>query len=252
MQFAKFLADMLQRSGNTPTSREEGQKALSALAQELAKAGYPASAAQKTITETATQGSIKAGYGPNSAANIFGSVTRAINEMVGTAMQGYHAGKMPETQGPPAPVAPGRQGALPFGQQFAEAPGSLFDMLSGALSQLNPISTAEARGARGPSRDEVAAIQLARQGGSMGGQPGRSVVGDKIFTFYAPGASGAKGTEGPNVGSKGNPLFGLDDVRGGRSDVVSLAGHPSQFGPNGIYRKHYLYEPIDGQNPYSK
>ena len=121
-QFAKFLADNLSKSGKLPSNREEGQAALNALAQELAKAGYPASVAQRTILETATQGSIKAGYGPDSKYNVLGHVTRAINEMVGTAMQGYRTGKTPEAQGPPspfAPAAPGKRSAAPFGQQFA-------------------------------------------------------------------------------------------------------------------------------------
>ena len=118
-QFAKFLADNLSKSGKLPSNREEGQKALNALAQELAKAGYPASVAQRTILEIATQGSIKAGYGPDSNYNALGHVTRAINEMAGTAMQGYRTGKMPEAQGPPSPTAPGKRSEVPGGQQFA-------------------------------------------------------------------------------------------------------------------------------------
>jgi hypothetical protein len=104
MQFGKFLADNLAKTGKLPANREEGQAALNALAHELARAGYPASVAQRTILETATQGSIKAGYGPNSNYNLLGHVTRAINEMAAQAMQGYRAGKTPEVQGPPAPA----------------------------------------------------------------------------------------------------------------------------------------------------
>jgi len=126
MQFAKFLADNLAKSGKLPSNREEGQKALTDLARELAKAGYPASVAQRTILETATQGSIKAGYGPNSSFNVLGHVTQAINEMAATAMQGYQPAKPGEVQGPPSPsAAPGKQGALPFGQQFAGLSQSL-------------------------------------------------------------------------------------------------------------------------------
>jgi hypothetical protein len=125
-----------------------------------------------------------------------------------------------------------------------QQPG-LLGRIASLLDMFNPVSTAQARG-RGPSRDELAAIQLARQGGSMGGQPGRSVVGNNIFTFYGPGASGAKGTEGPMIGSRGNALKTLDDVRNG-ADVVSLAGHPSQFGQMVFIGNITYTSPIDGK-----
>ena len=71
------------------------------------------------------QGSIKAGYGPDSAFNMLGNVTSAINEMAATAMQGYQPAKPGQVQGPhgfqpdaPAP-APGRQGSFGDFQQFA-------------------------------------------------------------------------------------------------------------------------------------
>jgi hypothetical protein len=40
-------------------------------------------------------------------------------------MQGYQPAKPGELRGPPAPAAPGRQGAAPFGQQFADLSQSL-------------------------------------------------------------------------------------------------------------------------------
>lgn len=80
----------------------------------------------------------------------------------------------------------------------------------------------------------------------MGGQPGRSIVGNNIFTFYAPGASGAKGTEGPMIGSRGNPLTTLDDVRNG-AGVVSLAGDPSQFGKTIFIGDITYTSPVDGK-----
>jgi hypothetical protein len=112
MQFAHFLEGNLAKSGTLPSNREEGQKALNALAHELARAGYPASVAQRTILETATQGSIKAGYGPNSNYNLLGHVTQAINEMAATAMRGYRTGKTPEVQGPPSPAQQRSQGSF--------------------------------------------------------------------------------------------------------------------------------------------
>jgi hypothetical protein len=208
------------------------------------------------MLNTAIKTATAMGYGPNYTVfgiNMWSKVQSKIAEAIDQAMQGYQPAAHP-AQGPPAPVyAPGRQGALdqPFrvadtdraDTEQASLPSSLLSM----LSQLNPISTAEARGVRGPSRDEIAAIELAREGGSMGGQPGRSVVGSKIFTFYAPGASGAKGTEGPMIGSRANALTTLDDIRSGRADVVSLAGHPSQFGQTMFIGNITYTSPIDGK-----
>jgi hypothetical protein len=130
--------------------------------------------------------------------------------------------------------------------QRSEAPG-FFERAASFVSQFSPISTAEAkgRGPSGPSRDEQIAIALAREGGQMGGQPGRSVVGNKIFTFYAPGASGPKGTEGPMIGSKGNALTTLDDVRNGAGHV-SLAGDRGQFGQMVFIGNITYKSPIDG------
>ena len=257
MQFGKFLADNLAKSGQLPTNREEGQKALNALAHELARAGYPASVAQRTILETATQGSIRAGYGPNSNYNLLGHVTQAINEMAAQAMQGYRTGKTPEVQGPPSPAQ--QRSEAPFGQQYASAEqsfGSAEDeaalpegqqaSLLDFLSSFNPISTAEAKG-RGRDTTLERAIALAREGGNFGGQPGTSVVGNKVFTFYAPGASGARGTEGPMVGSRNNPVSTLDDVRNGDAAFVSLAGHPDQFGQQVFIGDITYTSPLDNQ-----
>lgn len=120
------------------------------------------------------------------------------------------------------------------------------DRVGAVLGAINPISTAEARG-RGRGRDaDVISRELARQGGNLGGQPGRSIVGNKVFSFYGPGASGQKGTEGPMIGSQGNALTTLDDVRNGAA-FVSLAGHPDQFGQQ-IFIGNITYtSPIDGR-----
>ena len=255
--------------------------------------------------DTANKIATAMGYypgGPNATVlgfSILGKVQSGIAEGVNQALQGYQP-KPGEVQGPygfqpDAPAAeaatPGKQGALPSGQQFAdlsqslgrvapsgmtgrpgeigsqqpmfsipgldrlspitappapptpqpETPSSLLDF----LSNFNPISTAEAKG-RGRDTTLDQALALAREGGSLGGQPGTSVIGNKVFTFYAPGASGAKGMEGPMIGSKSNPLTTLDDVRNG-AGFVSLAGHPAQFGQQ-IFIGNITYRsPVDGQ-----
>jgi hypothetical protein len=160
----------------------------------------------------------------------------------------------PAPRGPPAaPSAPGPQytpggpGLFnPFrGNEAALSPNEQTSSLLDFLSNFNPISTAEAKG-RGRDATLEQALALAREGGNFGGQPGTSVVGNKVFTFYAPGASGPKGMEGPMVGSKGNPLTTLDDVRNG-AGFVSLAGHPAQFGQQVFIGDITYTSPVDGK-----
>src|SRR4030095_12288689 len=47
--------------------------------------------------------------------------------------------------------------------------------------------------------------------------------------------------------SKGNPLSTLDDIRSGKTDTVSLAGHPSQFGQTVFIGNITYTSPIDGK-----
>jgi len=85
--------------------------------------------------------------------------------------------------------------------------------------------------------------------GQQGGQQGRSTVNGKTFTFYAPGTTGkGRGLEGRFIGSKGNPLSTMDDLRSGKSGVVSLSGHPSQFGKTVPVGTVNYKSPLDGKN----
>ena len=265
IELARKLAEGIARSSARPSGQAEGQALANRVAGELARAGFPADIAARVILEGIRQGTREAGYNPD--ATIMGvSIAARLQEMANTAMQGYRPAARGEPQGPPSPGPPSQQRSALPGQQFAELqpqmrptePGlltpqrqfpqdfgrpGLLDTLGRFAGLFNPISTAEAR----MSRSDNAALALARTGTSTGGQPGHSVIGHNIFTFYAPGASGPKGIEGPMIGSQNNPLTTLDDVRSGASKTVSLAGHPSQFGKEVFIGNINYRSPIDGK-----
>jgi hypothetical protein len=120
-------------------------------------------------------------------------------------------------------------------RQIAEAIRNGLDPMTVPARQI-------AQAGRGPgsSRDSRSAF-------GAGGQPGRSFVNGKEFTFYAPGTRGSAKGEGKFVGSRGNPLATLDDVREGKSGFVTLAGHPDQFGQEVFVGDITYKSPKDGK-----
>jgi len=111
------------------STQEQATKAMVVAAHNMAKSGIPASVARGVLMEGALKGAAAAGYSPNMAF-IGGKVQAALDDMVNTAMQGYHP--VPgQVQGPPSQVAvatpdPGRPTSVAdFGIPGSMAPSQV-------------------------------------------------------------------------------------------------------------------------------
>jgi len=99
-------------------------------AKALAAAGIPLAMARSLMSKGAYEGAAKNGYDVNSFP--MGGVYKSkIDAGIEAALQGYQPAQPGAVQGPPAPSPsiPGRQGAAPFGQQFAG--GGLLHLVAG-------------------------------------------------------------------------------------------------------------------------
>jgi hypothetical protein len=141
-------AQSILKQATAGLNKDSGQAAFQAAsvvaAKGLAEAGIPVDMARSLMTKGALDGAIANGYGPggpNSTVmgfSIWGKVQSTIADGVNAALQGYNPGASGATpqggrygpgpvQGPYGfqPDAPGRQGALPFGQQYADLSQSI-------------------------------------------------------------------------------------------------------------------------------
>jgi len=127
----------------TASGQAEFNAAGVVAAKDLARAGVPLDMARSLMTKSAYEGAEKVGYGPSA---VLWSIYKGhIDSGIAAALQGYQPAKPGEVQGPPSPFAPGKQGAAPFGQQYADLTQSTgpapenYGRGTPALQNLSPI-----------------------------------------------------------------------------------------------------------------